>query len=74
MTSDVMFIGGRSGTGKTSIGLEIHAQLSAAGVIHCLIEGDFLDMAYPTPWHHNRPSPVAWCRSSLDRVILRGAV
>ncbi|TXI65805.1 ATPase [Mycolicibacterium mageritense] len=53
MTSDVVFIGGRSGTGKTSVGLEIHAQLSAAGVIHCLIEGDFLDMAYPTPWHHN---------------------
>lgn len=48
-----MFIGGRSGTGKTSVGLEIHAKLSAAGVSHCLIDGDSLDMAFPPPWQHN---------------------
>lgn len=53
MTSELMLIGGRSGTGKTSVGLEIHAQLSAAGVTHCLIDGDFLDMAYPSPWEHS---------------------
>ena len=45
-----MFLGGRSGVGKSSIGLEIHAQLSAAEVRHCLIEGDNLDLAWPVPW------------------------
>jgi hypothetical protein len=48
--TEVLFIGGRSGVGKTSVGAEIHAQLSAAGVQHCLIEGDNLDQAYPIPW------------------------
>lgn len=38
--------------GKSSVGNEIHAQLSAAGVRHCLIEGDNLDLAYPPPWEH----------------------
>jgi hypothetical protein len=53
--SFVLFLGGRSGVGKSSIGLEIHAQLSAAEVRHCLIEGDNLDLAWPVPWqqgHH----------------------
>ncbi|OBC10915.1 hypothetical protein A5784_36035 [Mycobacterium sp. 852013-50091_SCH5140682] len=44
-----MCIGGRSGTGKTSVGFEMHAQLSATDIPHCLIDGDFLDMAHPTP-------------------------
>jgi hypothetical protein len=52
MASEVVFIGGRSGVGKTSVGCEIHAQLSAAGIAHCVIDGDFLDMAYPPPWEH----------------------
>lgn len=34
------------------MGNEIHAQLSAFGIRHCLIEGDNLDMAYPPPWEH----------------------
>jgi adenylylsulfate kinase-like enzyme len=51
--SEVLLIGGRSGVGKSSVGLEIHAQLSAAAVPHCLIEGDFLDMAYPPPLGHD---------------------
>jgi adenylylsulfate kinase-like enzyme len=45
-----VFIGGRSAAGKTSVGFEIHAKLSAAGVSHCLVDGDILDMAYPPPW------------------------
>ena len=53
MVSEAVFIGGRSGAGKTSVGFEIHTQLSTAGVSHCLIDGDFLDMAYPPPWEHN---------------------
>ena len=50
--SEALFVGGRSGAGKSSVGNELHAQLSAAGVRHCLIDGDFLDMAHPSPWEH----------------------
>jgi hypothetical protein len=50
--SKALFIGGRAGVGKSSVGYEIHAQLSAACVQHCLIEGDNLDLAWPTP-HEN---------------------
>jgi hypothetical protein len=50
--SEALFLGGRSGVGKSSVGNEIHTQLSAAEVRHCLIEGDNLDMAYPPPWEH----------------------
>lgn len=53
MVSEVVFIGGRSGVGKTSVSHEMHAQLSAAGVRHCVIDGDVLDMAYPPPWEHD---------------------
>ncbi|MBB5165528.1 hypothetical protein [Mycobacterium sp. AZCC_0083] len=50
--SEALLVGGRSGTGKSSVGNEIHAQLSAAEVWHCLIDGDFLDLAHPSPWEH----------------------
>lgn len=50
--SQALFLGGRSGVGKTTVAFEVHAQLSAAGVRHCLIEGDNLDQAYPAPWEH----------------------
>jgi hypothetical protein len=50
LVSEVLFLGGRSGVGKSSLGAEIHAQLSAAGTRHCLIEGDNLDLAWPVPW------------------------
>lgn len=48
----VVFIGGGSGVGKTSVAIEVHAQLTAAEVSHCVIDGDFLDMAHPAPWEH----------------------
>jgi hypothetical protein len=51
--TEALFLGGRAGVGKSSVGYEIHAQLSAADIRHCLIEGDNLDMAYPTPWEHH---------------------
>ena len=38
--------------GKSSVALELHEQLSAAGVQHCVIEGDNLDLAHPPPWEH----------------------
>lgn len=50
--SSALFIGGRAGVGKSSVGYEIHSQLSAARIQHCLIEGDNLDMAWPTPHEH----------------------
>jgi hypothetical protein len=53
MVSEAVFIGGRSGSGKTSVGFEVHAKLTAAGIAHCRIDGDFLDLAYPPPWEHN---------------------
>lgn len=50
--SEVLFIGGRSGVGKSTGAAEVFAQLAAAGVKHCLIEGDNLDMAHPIAWEH----------------------
>ena len=50
--SEVLFVGGRTGVGKSSVGNEIHIQLTAAGIWHGFIEGDNLDMAYPPPWEH----------------------
>lgn len=38
--------------GKTSVAAELHAQLAAERIRHCLIEGDNLDLAWPTPWEH----------------------
>lgn len=50
--SEAIFLGGRSGVGKTTVALEMHAQLTANDVKHCVIDGDFLDMAHPLPWAH----------------------
>lgn len=51
--SEVLFLGGRSGVGKTSVAVELHVRLSGAGVRHCVIEGDNLDLAHPPPWEHH---------------------
>ena len=50
-----MFIGGRSGVGKTAVAVEMFTQLARADVKHCLIEGDNLDLAHPTPWQQGQP-------------------
>ncbi|MGW5862981.1 hypothetical protein ACWFRJ_12510 [Streptomyces sp. NPDC055239] len=42
-------IGGRSGAGKSSVGLEVAALLRAADVGHAYIEGDALDAVHPAP-------------------------
>ncbi|MDG6105561.1 adenylyl-sulfate kinase [Dactylosporangium aurantiacum] len=49
----MLFLGGRSGVGKSSVAVELHTQLAAAGVRHCVIEGDNLDLAHPPPWEHH---------------------
>lgn len=51
--TEALLLGGRAGVGKSSVGYEIHEQLSAVGIRHCLIEGDNLDMAYPEPWEYH---------------------
>ena len=53
MQSEVLFIGGRSGVGKSSVAFELHARLSALEIKHCVIEGDNLDLAFPHPWEHH---------------------
>lgn len=50
--ASAVLIGGRSGSGKSSVAAEMHAQLSQAGVMHACIEGDNLDLAWPPPWEH----------------------
>ena len=54
--SEVLFIGGRSGVGKTTAALALHGLLTALDVRHAVIEGDNLDLAHPAPWRH----PVPW--------------
>jgi hypothetical protein len=51
--TQVLFIGGRSGVGKSSVGWELSRLFSAAQVQHALIEGDNLDRAWPVPWDHH---------------------
>jgi len=48
--SEVLFIGGRAGVGKSTTALEVSHLLAAAHVEHAVIEGDNLDQAYPQPW------------------------
>ena len=48
--TDAIFIGGRSGVGKTSVAAEASRILARAGIPHAVIEGDNLDHAYPQPW------------------------
>ena len=43
--SEVLFIGGRSGVGKSTAAEALHDLLVAADVRHAVIEGDLLDLA-----------------------------
>ena len=47
--SEVLFIGGRSGVGKSTAAEALHDLLVAADVRHAVIEGDTLDLAHPAP-------------------------
>ncbi|WP_114587589.1 AAA family ATPase [Microbacterium arborescens] len=48
--TDAIFIGGRSGVGKSSVAAEASRILARADIRHAVIEGDNLDQAYPQPW------------------------
>lgn len=49
MRSHVLFVGGRSGVGKSTAALTLHELLIARDVEHAVIEGDYLDLAHPAP-------------------------
>jgi cytidylate kinase len=48
--TEVIFIGGRSGVGKTTVAAEASRILAKRDVRHAVIEGDNLDQAHPEPW------------------------
>lgn len=50
--SHVIFIGGRSGVGKSTAAHALHDLLVERDIQHGLIEGDLLDLAHPAPWQH----------------------
>jgi len=51
-TTEVIFIGGRSGVGKTTVAAELSRLLTIDDIPHVLIEGDNLDQAHPEPWRN----------------------
>jgi energy-coupling factor transporter ATP-binding protein EcfA2 len=62
---DLLLIGGRSGSGKSSIANELHYLLSEREVMHAVIEGDNLDLAYPKPWRHGLAEARPFVSASL---------
>lgn len=46
----ILFIGGRSGVGKSTVAFALHDLLASKDVTHAVIEGDALDLAHPSPW------------------------
>lgn len=53
--TQILFLGGASGVGKTSVSSEVSAALRRARVSHALIDGDNLDASYPGPMDSGRP-------------------
>lgn len=51
--SHVLFIGGPSGVGKSTVAFALHDLLTGHDVQHAVIEGDALDLAHPAPWKHH---------------------
>jgi N-acetyltransferase len=50
--SSVLFVGGRSGVGKSAAANALHDLLAEREIRHAVIEGDTLDLAWPVPWEH----------------------
>lgn len=61
--TSALFLGGRSGVGKSTVALALHELLASRQVRHALIEGDNLDLAYPEPW-------IAYPNASLSEANL----
>ncbi|KNC19850.1 ATPase [Arthrobacter sp. RIT-PI-e] len=49
MRSHVLLVSGRSGVGKSTAALALHELLVERNVHHAVIEGDYLDLAFPAP-------------------------
>jgi hypothetical protein len=65
-------MGGRSGSGQSSVANELHYLLAEREVSHALIEGDNLDLAYPAPWRHALAEAnlrAMWCESGDQRNV-----
>jgi broad-specificity NMP kinase len=58
-TTSALFLGGRSGVGKSTVALALHDLLVQRDVSHALIEGDNLDLAHPAPWRAHPGADLA---------------
>ena len=54
-STHILFLGGASGVGKTSVSFEVSAALRRSRVAHALVDGDNLDASYPGPLDSGRP-------------------
>jgi len=50
--TEMIFIGCRSGVGKTTVAAKLSRLLVLESIPHALIEGDNLDQAHPKPWRN----------------------
>lgn len=57
-SAEVLLIGGRAGVGKSTVGLEVSAQLRTAAVAHAIVEGDFMGQVHPAPPDDPRRSMI----------------
>jgi broad-specificity NMP kinase len=79
-TSQVIFIGGRSGVGKSAAAFALHDLLSGQDLRHAVIEGDALDLAHPAPWKQHlaeRNLAAVWanyCDAGYQRLIYTNTV
>ena len=53
--TQILFLGGAAGVGKTSVAFEVSAALRRSRVAHAVIDGDNLDASYPGPLDSGRP-------------------
>ncbi|HIX00989.1 MAG TPA: ATPase [Candidatus Nesterenkonia stercoripullorum] len=78
--SQVIFIGGRSGVGKSAAAFALHDVLSNLDIQHAVIEGDTLDLAHPAPWRQRlaeRNLAVVWANyreAGYQRLIYTNTV
>lgn len=78
--SHVIFIGGRSGVGKSAAAFALHDLLSDLDVRHAVVEGDALDLAHPAPWEHRlaeRNLSAVWANyreAGYERLVFTNTV
>lgn len=65
-----LLIGGRSGVGESTVAIAIHELLATRSVRHAMIEGDNLDLAFPTPWQEHTAARMRCERRSARMLTL----